>query len=59
MTRAVERAVARAKARVAEALAREEGLSVEEVPGGIAVSGRRLKARWLTDPRLRWLGGWL
>lgn len=59
MSRVVERAVARATARAAAALARERGLTIETVPGGVAVSGRRLKARWIGDPRLRWLGGWL
>lgn len=59
MSRAIDAAVARASARVAKRLAHRRGLTIEVVPGGIAVSGRGLKARWLTDPTLRWLGGCL
>ncbi|URW75450.1 hypothetical protein M9980_13085 [Sphingomonas donggukensis] len=49
-------AVARARERVAAALAGVPGVAVEIGEDGVAVSGRRLKARWLNDARLRWLG---
>ncbi len=56
---AAERALARARARVAAALAAVPGVVPEIVDDGVIARGRRLKARWLTDARLRWLGGWM
>jgi hypothetical protein len=59
VSRAVDAAVARAKARAMAALGDVPGITVEEIEGGIVATGRRLKARWLSDARLRWLGGWM
>lgn len=53
------RRVAAAKARVREMLAGVPGLCVEEAEAGVVVQGWRLKSRWIGDPRLRWLGGWM
>ncbi|MBN2972939.1 hypothetical protein JW805_13025 [Roseomonas aeriglobus] len=50
---AAERAAARWRRRVAAYLASVPGLRAEETADGVAVSGRRLRARWLTDARLR------
>jgi hypothetical protein len=57
--RAAER---RAKARAAE-LAQQmgellpRGISAEAVDGGVAVSGRGIRRRWLLEPALRWMIG--
>ena len=60
MSRRVEQAAARrvekAKAALAARLSRDRSIRVEHVPAGIAISGRRLAARWLNDARLRWIG---
>lgn len=56
---AAERARQRAVARVLAALGDLRGVRAEAVDEGVAVSGRGLRRRWLTDARLRWLGGWL
>ena len=52
------RGVAAAKARVVERLSRVLGVRVEETSDGVRVEGRGLRARWLTEPALRWLGSW-
>lgn len=57
--RAADRAVARAKARVAAVLGEVPGVTVREVPEGVAVEGRGLVRRVLADARLRHLAGWL
>lgn len=54
-----EDAVARAKARVRDAVADVPGVRAEITDDGVVASGRRLRARWLNDARLRWLGGWM
>lgn len=59
MSGVVDAAVARGKARVLAALSDVPGIAAEEIEDGIVASGRRLRARWLTDARLRWLGGWM
>lgn len=59
IARAVAPRVAAAVERVRSAVGEVSGVVVEEVEGGIVASGRRLKARWLDDARLRWLGGWM
>ncbi|WP_394652448.1 hypothetical protein [uncultured Sphingomonas sp.] len=50
---AAERAAARWRRRVAAHLASVPGLRAEETADGVTVSGRRLRARWLGDARLR------
>ncbi|MES2337816.1 MAG: hypothetical protein V4537_06965 [Pseudomonadota bacterium] len=52
-------AVARWRARVAAQLREVPGLRIEERDDGLVVTGRRLRARWLRDAALRWLGGWM
>lgn len=52
-------AVARTCVRVRDAIAAVPGVSAEIDEGGIVATGKRLRARWLTDARLRWLGGWM
>jgi hypothetical protein len=54
--RVAEAARVRLQGRVAAVLAGVAGIRVEEVDDGVAVSGRRLRARWINDARLRWLG---
>ncbi|UIJ45849.1 hypothetical protein LZK98_02500 [Sphingomonas cannabina] len=56
---AAERVRQRAVERVLAALGEMQGVRAEAVDEGVAVSGRGLRRRWLTDARLRWLGGWL
>jgi hypothetical protein len=58
--RAAERAEARAAARREEIAARIEeaapqGVAVAVEDQGVAMSGRGLAARFMTDPALRWL----
>ena len=52
------RGVAAAKARVVEQLGGVRGVRVEETADGVRVEGRGLRARWLREPALRWLGSW-
>jgi len=63
MIRAVEaraeRVAAGWRARVVERLRTMPGLGAEPMDDGVRVTGGRLRARWLTDARLRWLGGWM
>lgn len=47
------RAAARWRRRVAAYLAGVPGLRVDETAEGVRVTGRRLRARWLGDARLR------
>ena len=58
-TAMADTAVARWRRRVAEAIGQVPGVTAEIVDDGVVARGRRLKARWLTDARLRWLGGWM
>ncbi len=55
-----ERLAAEARERrrhaLVDELARVPGVRAEIAEDGVAVRGRRLAARWLTDTRLRWLG---
>ncbi len=51
-----EAAAARWRERVSARLNAVPGLTPERTPDGVRVSGRRLRARWLSDARLRWLG---
>lgn len=48
-----EQAAARWRTRIADALARVPGVRAEQTDDGVRISGRRLRARWLADPRLR------
>ncbi len=57
--RAAERAAERWRRRVAARLRDIAGVSVEIEDDGVVARGRRLRARWLKDARLRWLGGWM
>lgn len=52
-------AVARAIRRAHAAIAATPGVSAATVDDGVVATGRRLRARWLSDARLRWLGGWM
>ncbi|KQN19381.1 hypothetical protein ASE86_12895 [Sphingomonas sp. Leaf33] len=52
-----EQAAARWRTRIVDALARVPGVRAEETADGVEVTGRRLRARWLADPRLRNLRG--
>lgn len=52
-------ALERARERVAAALREVPGVQTEVVDEGVVVRGRGLRARWLKDARLRWIGGWL
>jgi hypothetical protein len=52
-----ERAAAHWRARIADRL-RARGIPAHVRPDGVLAEGRRLKARWLNDARLRWIGGW-
>jgi hypothetical protein len=53
-------AVERAAVRLAEAArAALPGVSVEAEPERVVLSGHGLGRRWLRDPALRWLGGYL
>jgi hypothetical protein len=55
---AVVRAIGRLEAEAAETLPRD--VTVERVPDGLRLTGRRLRLRWITDARLRdlaWLAG--
>lgn len=54
-----EAAVTRAKRRALAAIGAVPGVRAEIVDDGVAATGRRLRARWLNDARLRWLGGWM
>lgn len=54
--RAAEAARKRLRGRVVALLSTVPGIGVEEADDGVVVSGRRLRARWLNDARLRWLG---
>jgi hypothetical protein len=54
--RAAERARVRLRQRVAAVLRPMPGIRVEEADADVIVSGRRLRARWINDARLRWLG---
>lgn len=54
-----ERAAAGWRARIAERLCGIGGIEADIEDDGIVVRGRRLRARWLRDARLRWLGGWM
>lgn len=47
------------RGRIAARLGALSGVRAEAFDGGVTVSGRGLKARWLRDARLRWLGGWM
>lgn len=58
MTPAVEAAVRR-RIRAVAAHLRGLGIGCEETGEGVRASGRRLRARWLRDARLRDLGRWL
>ena len=57
--RAAERAADRWRRRLAAGLRDIAGVTVEIENDGIVARGRRLRARWLKDARLRWLGGWM
>ena len=52
-----ERRAAQAVRRIAEAAAgaAPAGVRVEEVPGGVSLSGKGLGQRMLREPALRWL----
>ena len=52
-----EKRAAGAARRIAEAAAAEapRGVRVEEVPGGVSLSGKGLGQRMLREPALRWL----
>jgi hypothetical protein len=54
-----DRAVARWRTRIADRLRDIGGVEVAVGHDGVVVRGRRLRARWLRDARLRWLGGWM
>lgn len=53
-----ERVAAGWRARIADRLRAAGGIDVEVRDGGVVARGRGLRARWLTDARLRWIGGW-
>ena len=55
---AAEAVAARWRRRIADRLRTVGGVAAEVVDGGVVVRGRRLRARWLGDARLRWIGGW-
>ena len=54
---AEERAAER-RAQIAARLRGGGGIDVEVRGDGVVASGKRLKARWLRDAGLRWIGGW-
>jgi hypothetical protein len=54
--RVAKAARVRLRGRVAAVLGDVPGISAEETDEGVVVSGRRLRARWINDARLRWLG---
>ena len=57
---AVERAVTRARARIAERIGAElPGVAVTEGDGGIVIEGAGLVRRLLDHVRLRAVGAWL
>ena len=62
MSAGVERrAAARVRAveaRLARVLEGRRGIAVERVSGGLVVRGGNLRARWLREAELRWLGRW-
>ena len=53
-----EAAVAKATRRARDTIGAVPGVRSEIVDDGIVATGKRLRARWLSDARLRWLGGW-
>lgn len=40
------------------AAAKAAGIDARETKAGVSVRGRWLRARWIGDPRLRWIGRW-
>jgi hypothetical protein len=56
--RAAARRVAAVQARMIALLTAERGVRVEQTPEGLVVTGRGLRAQWLREAGLRWLGRW-
>lgn len=50
--------VERVKDEVAAALGERRGIAVERDDRGVVAIGRRLRARWLSEPQLRSIGWW-
>jgi hypothetical protein len=57
MAALAEQRMATLRARLAEA-ANAAGVEARITDDGVAVRGRWLRARWIGDPRLRWIGRW-